>query len=367
MDTLTRTFDEHEIHITKDDDGEVWFVAKDVCDALTISNATRAVSRLDDDEKGVTTMKARSGAVKGHLREVNIINEAGIYRLIFTSRKDAAERFKRWLAHDVLPTLRKTGSYSTQQEEELDTSTETRALPGHRLHSAPHTDEPGLALTRPLVIIDLETTSLDPQEAEITEIAALRVVEQRGDLYVQDELVEADVAFAGIAKRLAYLLQDADLAGHNIARHDVPVLRRHFVDLGYQGIPGPSNRRLVDTLKIEQIVNPHTLGATYERRFGSPIDDAHTAEVDAKASFDILLDQLEDLPLEGHISSGDIVSTYEGTLDNNGRFITDDQGYIVMNFSKHKGTRLVNVDRDFVQWMWNKIPSTRPYIAEAFK
>lgn len=99
---ITKTFNESEIRIVEND-GEPWFVAKDVCEALTITNTTRAVSRLDDDEKGVTTMKAQSGAVKGHLTEINIINEAGVYRLIFTSRKPEAEAFKRWLAHDVLP------------------------------------------------------------------------------------------------------------------------------------------------------------------------------------------------------------------------------------------------------------------------
>jgi len=87
-------------------DGEPWFVGNDVCKALGISDARQAVDRLDDDERGVCIVPTPSGNQK-----MRCINEPGLYRLIFTSRVEAAERFKRWLAHDVLPALRKTGRY----------------------------------------------------------------------------------------------------------------------------------------------------------------------------------------------------------------------------------------------------------------
>lgn len=95
-------------------DGEPWFVAADVCRVLGITNSRNAVSRLDDDEKGVHSMDTPSGT-----QNMSIINESGVYSIIFTSRKPEAKAFKRWVTHDVLPTLRKQGYYSTMSDEEL--------------------------------------------------------------------------------------------------------------------------------------------------------------------------------------------------------------------------------------------------------
>lgn len=86
--------------------GEPWFVAADVCQALAISNNRDAVARLDDDERGVATTDTPSGP-----QEMGIINEAGLYSLILRSRKAEAKRFKRWVTHEVLPALRKHGAY----------------------------------------------------------------------------------------------------------------------------------------------------------------------------------------------------------------------------------------------------------------
>lgn len=87
-------------------ENEPWFVANDVCEILGISNPRDAVARLPDDEKGVTISDTLGGG-----QEVNIINEPGVYRLIFRSNKPEAEAFKRWVFHEVLPSIRKTGAY----------------------------------------------------------------------------------------------------------------------------------------------------------------------------------------------------------------------------------------------------------------
>ncbi len=87
--------------------GEPWFVGKDVCGALELKNPRTSLALLDDDEKGVHTVDTPGGP-----QEMVIISEAGVYRLVFTSRKAEAEAFKRWLAHEVLPALRRAGSYS---------------------------------------------------------------------------------------------------------------------------------------------------------------------------------------------------------------------------------------------------------------
>lgn len=85
---------------------EPWFVAADVCDALTISNSRMALDRLDDDEKGVSSIDTPGGK-----QELSIINESGLYSLILTSRKPEAKKFKKWVTSEVLPTLRKAGRY----------------------------------------------------------------------------------------------------------------------------------------------------------------------------------------------------------------------------------------------------------------
>lgn len=87
-------------------DGSPWWVAKDVCDILEHTNSRMAVDRLDDDEKGVSTVDTLGGP-----QEMQVVNEPGLYALIMTSRKPEAKDFRRWITHDVIPSIRKTGSY----------------------------------------------------------------------------------------------------------------------------------------------------------------------------------------------------------------------------------------------------------------
>lgn len=88
-------------------DGEPWFVAADVCRVLEHSNASMAIRGLDDDEKDALNIPDPIG----RLQTATIVNEAGLYSLVLSSRKPEAKRFKRWVTHEVLPSIRKTGSY----------------------------------------------------------------------------------------------------------------------------------------------------------------------------------------------------------------------------------------------------------------
>ncbi len=90
---------------------ESWFVGLDVCKVLGIRDHKQALGRLDPDELGRYTVPPQIG--DDQAREMIVISEAGVYRLVFTSRKPIAERFKRWLAHDVIPAIRKTGRYAS--------------------------------------------------------------------------------------------------------------------------------------------------------------------------------------------------------------------------------------------------------------
>lgn len=89
-------------------DGDPWFVAADVCKALEIEKTNRALSRLDDDEKG-----AHSVSTPGGRQRMSIISESGLYSLILGSRKPEARAFKRWITHEVIPSIRKHGAYMT--------------------------------------------------------------------------------------------------------------------------------------------------------------------------------------------------------------------------------------------------------------
>lgn len=90
-------------------EGEPWFVAKDVCSVLELTNNREAISRLDEDEKGVNTAYTLGGN-----QNLTIINESGLYSLILTSRKPEAKAFKKWVTSEVLPSIRKQGKYEVK-------------------------------------------------------------------------------------------------------------------------------------------------------------------------------------------------------------------------------------------------------------
>lgn len=88
-------------------DGEPWFVAADVCRVLDIRNSRDAVVRLDEDEKGVASTDTLGGE-----QQMTVVNESGLYSLILGSRKSEARKFKRWITHEVLPSIHKYGAYA---------------------------------------------------------------------------------------------------------------------------------------------------------------------------------------------------------------------------------------------------------------
>lgn len=94
--------------------GDPWFVAKDICDVLGLSNPTVALNALDQDE--------RSKFLLGRQGETNIINESGLYALIFRSNKPNARKFRKWITSEVLPSIRKTGKYAAPVQPELPLS-----------------------------------------------------------------------------------------------------------------------------------------------------------------------------------------------------------------------------------------------------
>lgn len=120
-------FEGSQLRVIRDDNGDPWFVAADVCQALELTNVSQALSRVDSDDKSDIIL---NDAI-GRQQSMAIINEPGLYTLVLSSRKSDAKRFKHWVTHDVLPSIRKTGQYSVTQNQDpilamLDGIRETR-------------------------------------------------------------------------------------------------------------------------------------------------------------------------------------------------------------------------------------------------
>ena len=106
-------------------DGEPWFVAKDVCECLDLGNPSQAIARLEDDERWLISNEAlRANG------ETAVVSEPGLYSLVLGSRKPEAKAFKRWVTHEVLPSIRKTGGYGIRTVDDMinDPDTAIRLL-----------------------------------------------------------------------------------------------------------------------------------------------------------------------------------------------------------------------------------------------
>lgn len=124
-------------------DGEAWFVAVDVCIALDIANSSQAVSYLDEDERSTTLISNEGWG--NPVRTV--ISEAGLYSLILRSRKPEAKAFKRWVTHEVLPTIRKSGQFGSRVPANFADALELAAAQQREIEAA----EAKIALDAPKV------------------------------------------------------------------------------------------------------------------------------------------------------------------------------------------------------------------------
>lgn len=113
---------------TKDVNGVSWFVAKDICDALGLVNSRKATASLDNDERGASPVVTPSG-----VQEMTVVNESGLYGLIFQSRKPEARAFRKWVTNVVLTSIRRTGSYSsTGVQTPIEEPSKKLPLPKYR-------------------------------------------------------------------------------------------------------------------------------------------------------------------------------------------------------------------------------------------
>ena len=215
-----------------------------------------------------------------------------------------------------------------------------------------------LNLKRPLVIFDLETTGVNLLTDRIVEISIIKVspgheenpeiktrrvnpempipAEATAVHHITDEDVAEAPTFRQIAKALADFMRGCDIAGFNSNRFDVPMLDEEFHRAGVEF--DFHKARFVDVQTIFHKCEPRNLVAAYRFYCGKELDDAHSAAADTRATYEVLLAQLEryeSLPTE--IEELSKFSSQTNNVDLAGRLIYDDRGREVINFGKHKG------------------------------
>ena len=125
MNSIQRfDFNDAPLRILTDEAGEPWFVAKDVCSVLELNNVSQALTRLDDDEKSSITL---NDGTPGSPNK-SIVSESGLYALVLASRKPEAHEFKRWVTHEVLPQIRRTGGYIPTNDTDDDMTILAKAV-----------------------------------------------------------------------------------------------------------------------------------------------------------------------------------------------------------------------------------------------
>lgn len=114
-------FEGSNVRTLTDSNGILWFVAKDICDVLGLTNVSMAIKALDEDEVSQIDPKQFLGSKNRSNQPINIVSEPGFYSLVNRSSKPEADAFKRWVNHEVLPQIRHTGGYVPAGETELET------------------------------------------------------------------------------------------------------------------------------------------------------------------------------------------------------------------------------------------------------
>lgn len=229
-----------------------------------------------------------------------------------------------------------------------------------------------LQLTKPLAFIDLETTGINLGSDRIIEIAIVRIgtdskqtVKRKlinpemlippasSEIHgITDEMVKAAPTFKQVANEIRQFIEGCDLGGYNSNRFDIPLLAEEFIRAGLEfELRG---RRLLDVQKIFHMMEQRTLSAAYKFYCNKNLDQAHSAEVDASATWEILLAQLEKYPQLGNTVESVLKVTGEEEIVDFARRFVMEKGVEVFNFGKHKGRPVSDVLRaepQYYDWM----------------
>lgn len=245
-----------------------------------------------------------------------------------------------------------------------------------------------LNLSKPIVFFDIESTGTQVAADRIVEICVLKIspdgteevktrrinptipIPHEVSLIhgIYDEDVKDEPTFKAVAKSLADFIGDADLAGYNSNKFDVPMLLEEFYRAG---IDFPmEKRRLIDVQNIFHQMEQRTLAAALKFYCNRELVDAHTAEADVRATYDVLKAQLDvyqdrvytdkqgnqSIPVVNDMQKLADFSTNRDWVDFGGRMIYDKEGNELFNFGKHKGRKVADVlekEPSYYDWMMN--------------
>ena len=232
-----------------------------------------------------------------------------------------------------------------------------------------------LKLTKPIVFFDLETTGVDVAKDRIVEISIMKIYpegkqevktrrinpempipKESSEIHgIYDKDVANEPTFKAVAKSLAQFIDNSDLAGFNSNKFDVPLLVEEFLRVGVDF--DMHNRRLVDVQNIFHKMEQRTLVAAYKFYCKKELTEAHSAEADIKATYEVLQSQIERYDeLNNDIDFLSEFSKRNRNADLMGRIVFNEEGVEVFNFGKHKGRAVSEVlkkDPSYYTWMMN--------------
>ena len=229
-----------------------------------------------------------------------------------------------------------------------------------------------LQLTKPLAVIDIEATGMNLSTDRIIEIAIVKIMPDGRKTVkrklvnpempippavteihgITDEMVKDAPVFRQVANEIRQFIDVADLAGYNSNRFDIPMLVEEFLRISLEF--DMKNRRLLDVQKIFHQMEQRTLAAAYKFYCNGMLDNAHSAEADAVATWEVLQSQVERYPQQG-LTVDSILKCIgeENTVDFARRMIMEN-GREVFNFGKHKGrvvTDVLKAEPQYYDWM----------------
>ncbi|MBQ4540696.1 MAG: 3'-5' exonuclease [Alistipes sp.] len=232
-----------------------------------------------------------------------------------------------------------------------------------------------LNLKRPLVFFDLETTGVDTVNDRIVEVSMIKIMpsgeevvrtrrinpqmhipEQATAIHgITDEMVKDEPTFAQIAKSMAQFIEGCDFGGFNSNRFDLPMLVEEFLRAGVD--VDFKRCKFIDVQNIFHKMEQRTLVAAYKFYCDKDLQDAHSAEADTRATYEVLKAQLDRYPdLQNDVASLADFSARGETVDYADRIVYNDKGEEVFAFGKHKGRRVSDVfeqEPSYYSWMMN--------------
>lgn len=229
-----------------------------------------------------------------------------------------------------------------------------------------------LQLINPIAFIDLETTGINISADKIVEIAIVKILQdgtkqvkrklinpeipipaQATEVHgISDEMVKDAPTFKQVANEIKQYIEGCDIGGYNSNRFDIPLLIEEFLRVGIN--LNMQGRKFVDVQKVFHMMEQRTLSAAYKFYCNKSLDDAHSAEADATATWEILEAQIERYPQIGNSVDSIVKFTGEDDIVDFARRFIKVKGIEVFNFGKHKGKpveQVIKEEPQYYDWM----------------